>query len=165
MRLKVNGLINIGLVMTKVDRWIYNTITIYSEAKSIAIVGPADKKLLYLELKNIGPYNMKKRFAVKMYDYDPQRAGEDITTADVVFDLELKEDLIVNYACEKMWPLGKMYKGKEFILVGDDEHHNGDCNPITSNKQLVKQNELKDVWEFNELNRWKGKFYMVAGCN
>jgi hypothetical protein len=151
--------------MTKVDRWIYNTITIYSEAKSIAIVGPADKKLLYLELKNIGPYNMKKRFAVKMYDYDPQRAGEDITTADVVFDLELKEDLIVNYACEKMWPLGKMYKGKEFILVGDDEHHNGDCNPITSNKQLVKQNELKDVWEFNELNRWKGKFYMVAGCN
>ncbi len=165
MRLKVNGLINIGLVMTKVDRWIYNTITIYSEAKSIAIVGPADKKLLYLELKNIGPYNMKKRFAVTMYDYDPQRAGEDITTADVVFDLELKEDLIVNYACEKMWPLGKMYKGKEFILVGDDEHHNGDCNPITSNKQLVKQNELKDVWEFNELNRWKGKFYMVAGCN
>ena len=108
---------------------------------------------------------MKKRFAVTMYDYDPQRAGEDITTADVVFDLELKEDLIVNYACEKMWPLGKMYKGKEFILVGDDEHHNGDCNPITSNKQLVKQNELKDVWEFNELNRWKGKFYMVAGCN
>jgi len=151
--------------MTKVDRWIYNTITIYSEAKSIAIVGPADKKLLYLAIKNIGPYQMKKRFVVTMYDYDPQRASEDITTADVVFDLELKEDLIVNYACEKMWPLGKMYKGKEFILVGDDEHHNGDCNPITSNKQLVKQNELKDVWEFNELNRWKGKFYMVAGCN
>ena len=151
--------------MTKVDRWIYNTITIYSEAKSIAIVGPADKKLLYLAIKNIGPYQMKKRFVVTMYDYDPQRASEDITTADVVFDLELKEDLIINYACEKMWPLGKMYKGKEFILVGDNEHHNGDCNPITSNKQLVEQNELKDVWEFNELNRWKGKFYMVAGCN
>tara|TARA_B100000809_G_scaffold86915_1_gene85371 strand:+ start:381 stop:836 length:456 start_codon:yes stop_codon:yes gene_type:complete len=151
--------------MTKVDRWIYNIITIYSEAKSIAIVGPADKKLLYLELKNIGPYNMKKRFNVTMYDYDPQRAAEEITTADVVFDIKLEEDLIINYACEKMWPLGKMYKGKEFILVGDDEHHNGDCNPITSNKQLIKQNGLKDVWEFNELNRWKGKFYMVAGCN
>ena len=152
--------------MTKVDRWILNTITIYSEAKTIAIVGPGDRRMLYNELENIGPYDGKKRFyPITMYDYDPQRAGDNIVTADVVFDLELKEDLIINYACEKMWPLGEMYRGKEFVLIGDNEHHNGDCNPIISNKQLIEQNHIKEIWSFNEMNRWKGKYFMVYGCN
>ena len=148
-----------GVVMKPVDGWIYTQVTTFTDASTVAIVGPADKRNLYEALQAL-PY-----LECTMYDFDPQRADENIVTADVIFDLELKEDLIINYACEKMWPLGQMYKGKEFILIGDNEHHNGDCNPITSNKQLIKQNELKDVWEFNEMNRWKGKFFMVAGCN
>lgn len=159
MKQRVNGPGNIGQVMTQVDAWIYTQITTFSEAESIAIVGPADKRNLYDE------FNAVDRLTVNMYDYDPQRACDEIITADVVFDIELKEELIINYACEKMWPLGKIYKDREFILVGDNEHHNGDCNPITGNKQLAEQNELKEIWTFNEFNRWKGKYYVVYGCN
>jgi hypothetical protein len=101
-----------------------------------------------------------------MYDYDPARGSDkNIINKDVVFDVELKEDLIINYACEKMWPLGKIYKGREFILIGDNEKHNGDCNPITGNKMLIEQNEITEVWSFNEFTRWKGKYFTVFGCN
>jgi hypothetical protein len=146
--------------MTKIDAWIYTQVTTFSDAESIAIVGPARKRELWKEFSSI------KRLTVNLYDYDPQRASEDIITADVVFDIELKEDLIINYACEKMWPLGKIYKGREFILIGDNEKHNGDCNPIISNKMLIEQNELTEVWSFNEINRWGDtKYFMVYGCN
>ena len=101
-----------------------------------------------------------------MYDYDPARGkDENIINKDVVFDIELKEDLIINYACEKMWPLGKIYKDREFILVGDNERHNGDCNPITSNRMLIEQNGIEEIWSFNEFTRWKGKYFVVFGCN
>ena len=146
--------------MTKVDAWIYTQVTTFSDAESIAIVGPAQKRSLWHEFNSI------ERLEVNMYDYDPQRAEDNIITADVVFDIELKEDLIINFACEKMWPLGQMYKGREFILIGDNEHHNGDCNPINSNKDLIKQNELTEVWSFNQIKRWGGtKHFMVYGCN
>ena len=159
MKLKACGLGNIGLVMTKVDAWIYTQVTTFSDAESIAIVGPAQKRSLWHEFNSI------ERLEVNMYDYDPQRAEDNIITADVVFDIELKEDLIINYACEKMWPLGKIYKGREFILIGDNEKHNGDCNPIVSNKMLVEQNELTELWSHNEFKRWKGKYFVVYGCN
>ena len=145
--------------MTIIDAWIYTQVTTFSDAESIAIVGPADKRNLWNEFNSI------KRLKVNMYDYDPQRAEDNIITADVVFDIELKEDLIINYACEKMWPLGKIYKGREFILIGDNEKHNGDCNPIISNKMLIEQNEITEVWSFNEFPRWKGKYFAVYGCN
>lgn len=47
MKQRVNGPGNIGQVMTQVDAWIYTQITTFSEAESIAIVGPADKRNLY----------------------------------------------------------------------------------------------------------------------
>jgi hypothetical protein len=64
-----------------------------------------------------------------------------------------------------MWPLGKIYKDREFILVGDNERHNGDCNPITSNRMLIEQNGIEEIWSFNEFTRWKGKYFVVFGCN
>jgi len=145
--------------MKPVDGWIYTQVTTFTDASTVAIVGPADKRNLYEALQAL-PY-----LECTMYDFDPQRADENIVTADVIFDLELKEDLIINYACEKMWPLGEMYRGKEFVLIGDNEHHNGDCNFIDSNKQLVEQNGITELWEFNEIERWKGTYFMVAGCN
>ena len=148
-----------GVVMKPVDGWIYTQVTTFTDASTVAIVGPADKRNLYEALQAL-PY-----LECTMYDFDPQRADENIVTADVIFDLELKEDLIINYACEKMWPLGEMYRGKEFVLIGDNEHHNGDCNFIDSNKQLVEQNGITELWEFNEIERWKGTYFMVAGCN
>ena len=48
---------------------------------------------------------------------------------DFVFDnVELKE-CVLNYNCEKTYPVGRLHKGV-FILRGDDNEHNGDCNPI-----------------------------------
>jgi hypothetical protein len=147
--------------MTKVDAWIYTQVTTFSDAETIAIVGPAGKRNLYDEFKTIKHFK-----EVNMYDYDPAlKNDKNIINKDVVFDVELKEDLIINYACEKMWPLGKIYKGREFILIGDNEKHNGDCNPITGNKMLIEQNEITEVWSFNEFTRWKGKYFTVFGCN
>ena len=147
--------------MTKVDAWIYTQVTTFSDAESIAIVGPAGKRNLYDEFKQIKSFK-----EVNMYDYDPARGkDENIMNKDVVFDVELHEDLIINYACEKMWPLGKLYKDKELILVGDNERHNGDCNPIVSCRSLIEQNEITDTWSFNEFTRWKGKYFVVYGCN
>lgn len=162
MKQKVNGLGIFGQVTmnNKVNKWVEDVVSLYSEAKTVAIVGMADKRNIYSWLSNHPQFDK-----VTMYDYDPQRAAEDVVTTDVVFDIELEEDLIINYACEKMWPLGEMYKNREFILIGDDEHHNGDCNAIDSNKQLIEQNCITDVWEFNKVPRWKGHYFMVAGCN
>ena len=141
-----------GVVMKPVDGWIYTQVTTFTDASTVAIVGPADKRNLYEALQAL-PY-----LECTMYDFDPQRADENIVTADVIFDLELKEDLIINYACEKMWPLGKMYKGKEFILVGDNEHHNGDCNPIHSIDKLIEDNELTEVFDSFEIQSKNKKY-------
>ena len=159
MKPKVCGLMNIGRIMRPVDKWIVQHVQM-SDAETVALVGPSDHRNVYKELVDM------EWLSVNMYDYDPQRAGNDMVTVDVVFDIELKEDLIINFACEKMWPLGNIYKGREFILIGDNEHHNGDCNPINSNKDLIKQNELTEVWSFNQIKRWGNtKHFMVYGCN
>ena len=39
--------------MTKVDAWIYTQVTTFSDAETIAIVGPAGKRNLYDEFKQI----------------------------------------------------------------------------------------------------------------
>ena len=82
-----------GVVMKPVDGWIYTQVTTFTDASTVAIVGPADKRNLYEALQAL-PY-----LECTMYDFDPQRADENIVTADVIFDLELKEDLIINYSC------------------------------------------------------------------
>ena len=64
-----------------------------------------------------------------------------------------------------MWPLGKLFKNREFILIGDDEGHNGDCNPITSCEQLVKQNNIVEVYDTRIIKRWQGQYYIVHGIN
>jgi len=161
MKQKDSGLGNIGQDMTPLDNWILQQISM-SDATSVAIVGPGDKRNLYEKFTQIKSFK-----EVNMYDYDPQRAGDGMITCDVVFDIELEEELIINYACEKMWPLGKIYKGREFILIGDNARHHGDCNPIITTRQLIKQNELTEVWSFNQLfpNHPRSKLFMVYGCN
>ena len=159
MRQKVCGLGIIGRIMRPVDKWIVQPVQ-RSDAETVSLVVPGEHRNVSHELVDM------EWLSVNMYDYDPQRACNDIVTADVVFDIELKEDLIINFACEKMWPLGNIYKGREFILIGDNEHHNGDCNPISSNKDLIKQNELTEVWSFNQIKRWGNtKHFAVYGCN
>jgi hypothetical protein len=149
MKLK-DGLRNCGMT-----EWIYSRIIGLSEAKTIALVGVSNKRELYNLLKD--------DYDVTMYDYNMEY--NDTVCKDVVFDIELKEDLIVNFACEKMYPLGDIYKSREFILIGDSEFHNGDCNPIESTQQLIEQNHIKDVYDTTTFTRWRGKYYLVYGCN
>ena len=156
MRQKVNGLWTIGEIMTDVDNWIIQEL-FGSDASELTIVGPGKKRNLF--------YQMDGMFDIEMVDYDTKwKDDNDIINKDIVFDEHEPRELIVNYAAEKMWPLGRMFKGREFILVGDSGHHNGDCNPITSCAQLIKQNELIEVYAEAVLPRWKGEYFMVHGC-
>jgi len=143
--------------MREIDKWIQQK-AFETDCESISMVGVSDKRELYVHLKHI--------FDVDMIDYDIRfNEDEEVICKDVVFDEVEFKDLIINYACEKMWPIGKIYKGKEFILVGDNDYHNGDCNPITSCEQLAEQNELTEVYAQSEFKRWRGKYYVVYGVN
>ena len=85
---------------------------------------------------------------------------------DFVFDnVELKE-CVLNYNCEKTYPVGRLHKGV-FILRGDDKEHNGDCNPIHSVEQLVDENNLTEVFDYYSIrnNREKYTHYYVYGTN
>jgi hypothetical protein len=143
--------------MREIDKWIYQRV-FGSDYETISMIGVSDKRELYVQLKHV--------FDVEMVDYDIRfNEDEDIISKDVVFDDVKLNELIINFACEKMWPIGKMYKGREFILVGDNGRNNGDCNPITSCEQLAEQNELTEVYAQSEFKRWRGKHYVVYGCN
>ena len=61
---------------------------------------------------------------------------------DFVFDNVRLNECVVNYNCEKTYPVGRMHKGI-FILRGDDKEHNGDCNPIYSVYDLIEQNNAQ----------------------
>jgi len=143
--------------MTELDRWIQQK-AFETDCESISMVGVSDKREMYEQLKHM--------FDVEMIDYDIRfKYNKGVICKDVIFDKVELKDLIINYSCEKMWPIGKIYKGREFILVGDNEHHNGDCNPITSCEQLIEQNELTEVYDKYEFKRWRGRYYVVHGCN
>ena len=85
---------------------------------------------------------------------------------DFVFDKVKLHACVLHYNCEKTYPVGKIHKGI-FILRGDDENHNGDCNPIHSIDKLVEDNELTEVFDSFEMqNKNKNyKHYCVYGTN
>ena len=89
-----------------------------------------------------------------------------IICKDFVFDENKLKECILHYNCEKTYPVGRMHKGT-FILRGDDKEHNGDCNPIYSIDDLVKQNQLTEVFDHYQ-KRSKNKNYnhfLVYGTN
>ena len=157
MKLKVCGLWSIGKVMTKLDN-VVREMLFLAPGETVSIIGPGESRNLYDYLINF--------FSVEMIDYDIRfRDDNNIICKDIVFDEYEPGEIIVNYACEKMWPLGKLFKDREFILIGDDEGHNGDCNPITSCEQLVEQNNIVEVYDTRIIKRWQGQYYIVHGIN
>lgn len=104
------------------------------------------------------------------YDYDPKFAEVDgYTVCDVVFDGVELPGLIVNFNAHKMYPLGKMFRG-EFIIMGNDFEHNGDCNPIYSCQQLIEQNNIHTVYKMAVSDHWgheqfNHNNYMIWGRN
>jgi len=120
----------------------------------VTLVACNDKKQLIKDLFSMG-------IQVKAYDYDPHfKDFEHYEVKDFVFDeVELK-GCVVNFNCEKTYPLGLIYKG-DMILIGDNDKHNGDCNPIENCEQLITQNEIKHVYS-TDIN---GKHFIVHGTN
>lgn len=98
---------------------------------------------------------------LNIIDYDPKFMDNPLyTVRDFIFDdVEFKE-CVVNFNCEKTYPLGKVYKG-DMILIGDNDCHNGDCNPISSTQQLIEQNDIKTVYK----EYVDGKHFIVYGTN
>ena len=124
------------------------------EYDTVTLVACNDKKQLIEDLLSMG-------IEVKAYDYDPYFNNfEHYEIKDFVFDeVELK-GCVVNFNCEKTYPLGLIHKG-DMILIGDNDKHNGDCNPIESCEQLIIQNKITQVYS-TSIN---GKHFIVHGNN
>lgn len=82
----------------------------------------------------------------KAIDYDPKfKDVEYYINKDFVFDdIDLDADLTIHMNVEKTYPL-KL--SGDVILRGDNEHHNGDCCPITSCEQLIEMYNIKEVYQ------------------
>ena len=79
-----------------------------------------------------------------------------IICKDFVFDDVVLKECVINYNCEKTYPVGRIHNGI-FILRGDNKEHNGDCNPIFSSNDLVVQNNLTEVYDTYQIKYQKQK--------
>lgn len=128
---------------------------LFLEYEHLIFVACNDKTKLINGLINMG-------INVTAYDYDPKFIGvSNYEVKDFIFDkVDFNCECIVNWNCEKTYPLGKVYTG-DMILIGDNKQHNGDCNPIVSCEQLILQNNIKTVYSMFE----KNNHYVVHGSN
>lgn len=129
-----------------------------SDWDNVSLVAPADLPWEYENISRMG-------ISYHCYDIDPRYSSyETYTICDPIFDPVTLSRCIVNFNAQKMYPIGKVYKG-EFIIVGSDTMHNGDCNVITSCEQLIEQNELHTVYKKLEIPTNRNTFYFVWGEN
>lgn len=124
----------------------------------ISIVAPNILPIEFSLLKTLG-------IDYRCYDRDPKfKDVSDYTVCDPIFDdIELC-GLILNFNTEKMYPIGKVYRG-EFIICGSDEYHPGNCNFIKSCEQLIEQNELHTVYRKSHIPTNRCNYYFVWGRN
>ena len=124
------------------------------EYENILFVACNDKVEILKSLNGMG-------INARAYDYDPKFEGvEYYETKDFVFDEVEFEELVVNWNCEKTYPLGRLFQG-DMILIGDNKKHNGDCNPVVSTQQLIDQNNIIKVYNSFEYKN----HYVVHGSN
>ena len=104
-------------------------------------------------------------FDIKVTAIDYDKKFEDkYICKDFVFDKVEFGECVVHFNCEKTYPLGKIYKG-DMILIGDDQGHNGDPNPITSVQDLIEQNNITKVFEKQSWHENGVTHYLVWGTN
>ena len=139
--------------MKKLDEMILNEITDRG-FESVTFVGANERSLLTRTLKGLG-------IEVDSVDSDPKFDNP----RDAVFDDIDFNEVVVVFNAEKHFPIGQIHKGN-FIIIGDNEHHNGDCNPITCTSQLVEQNKIKKHWFNYEIEKTNGdRWFIVGGSN
>ena len=114
---------------------------------NVTLVGPNDRNYLIASLHGLG-YN------VKAVDYDPKFETKDLYECkDAVYDNVDLGDFVVVCNAEKHYPIGKIHSAK-MIVIGDNDEHNGDCNPVVSTSQLVEQNNFQNVIWSGKLDKW-----------
>lgn len=116
---------------------------------SISLVACNEREDLIYKLEGIG-------LEVDVIDYDPKFSFP----RDAIFDDIKFKELVVDFNAEKHYPIGKVYKG-DMIVIGDNDNHNGDCNPIDNIDILIEQNDIKTIdFAYNI-----GKWFVVKGNN
>lgn len=120
---------------------------------NITFVGPNERSWLIRQIEGLG-------VEIDVVDSDPKFDNP----RDAIFDNIEFKDLVVVFNAEKHYPIGKIHKGN-FIIVGDDENHNGDCNPISNCETLIEQNDIKDWWFQYGVEDENKKWYIVGGTN
>ena len=118
---------------------------------------------------NFRIYNTIKKLGIDIDNINYDINFKDISNIickDFVFDNVPLKECVINYNCEKTFPVGRMHKGV-FILRGDDKEHNGDCNPIYSVQDLIEQNNLTEVFDHFQKTSRNKKYthYYVYGTN
>ena len=116
---------------------------------SISLVACNEREDLIYKLEGLG-------LEVDVVDYDPKFSF----SRDAIFDDIKFKELVIDFNAEKHYPIGKVYKG-DMIVIGDNDNHNGDCNPIDNVDKLIEQNEIKTIdFTYNI-----GKWFVVKGNN
>jgi hypothetical protein len=133
-------------------------LDILTDYDSVVLLACGDQRLLINGLKSMD-------IDVRAIDYNPRYYDDpgfpNYETKDFIFDdVDLDADIVVHFNCEKTYPIECQ---GDVLLIGDDQHHNGDCNPITSCQQLIDQNNLKEVYSTNEFTERGVTHYYVHG--
>ena len=122
---------------------------IESGYESVTLVACNDRSELIYKLSGIG-------IQINVIDYDPKFDNP----RDVIFDNVKFSELVVDFNAEKHYPIGKVYKG-DMIVIGDNDQHNGDCNPIDNVDILIEQNNIKTIDFTYNIDKW----FIVKGSN
>ena len=124
--------------------------TIISEGyESVSLVACNERTELVYMLEGIG-------IDVDVVDYDPKFPNP----RDVIYDNVKFNELVVDFNAEKHYPIGNVYKGN-MIVIGDNDQHNGDCNPIDNVDVLIEQNNITNVDFSYNIDKW----FVVKGNN
>ena len=122
---------------------------VQSGHEHVSFVGPNEREWLKKRVEGLG-------IKVDIIDSDPKFDNP----IDAIFDEWDPAPLVIVFNVEKHFPLGQKIAA-EMILVGDNEQHNGDCNPIDSCEKMIMQNRLHTV--YNQINNTTR--YIVWGSN
>ena len=122
---------------------------IESGCESVTFVGANDREHLVRKVAGVG-------IDVDFVDSDPKFGNP----RDAIFDDVAFKELVVAFNAEKHFPIGRKRRG-ELICVGDNDRHNGDCNPIEKCETMIFQNKMNTLFRETKIGKW----FVVWGTN
>lgn len=133
-----------------------NMFNIYTKYDSITFLACNDITDTLKSLNSIGIDTLA-------IDYDPKFKNNDLYTwKDFIFDdIQYSSELVVHMNCEKTYP--EVQHCGDVLLRGDDLNYHGDCNPVESTQQLIKQFNLKEIYREYVFEGEYKNHYLVWG--